>query len=477
MFMNRKWIKLVFAFLLPALANAQLPNKQIDTSSTNISSVNLSEPLTLQQCIDYALKNSIQVKNAVLTTEIDKAKVNEIKADGLPQIDAGFTYNNNLKIQTSFLPDFISPSVYGVLIQEGLLNPTDAPSSYAVFPAQFGVKQTGRFDVNARQLLFDGTFFLGLKAAKTYVQLSEKQLSQTKIDIITNVTKAYYAVLINQERLNLSLANIVRTDSLLRQTRAMYEQGFVEKIDVDRLEVNFNNAKTLQQNLAKMLDLSQNILKFQMNLDLKQQIRLADNLQNSKVEALALLPSEADASKRIEFSILETQRELATLDVKRWMSGYFPKVYLNGSFGYTAGAERIGDWRWFNYQVIGFNIDIPIFDGLRKNAQIQQAKLKVKQVENAQLLLKQQIAMEQQQAEIALANALNELEAQSKNMNLAMEVLNITKIKYQEGVGSMLEIVEADAAYRQAENNYYNALYDAIISKIDLDKASGNISF
>jgi outer membrane protein TolC len=475
--MNYKWIKLVVAFLLPLLANAQLPDKQNDKSNSTIASINVSEPLTLQQCIDYALKNSLQVKNAALTVEIDKAKVNEIKADGLPQITGGFDYSNNLKIQTSFLPDFISPSVYGVLIQQGLINPSDAPTSYATFPAQFGVKQTGRFDVMAKQLLFDGTFFLGLKAAKTYTQLSEKQLNQTKIDIITNITKAYYAVLINQERLNLSLANIVRTDSLLRQTRAMYEQGFVEKIDVDRLEVNFNNAKTLQQTLAKLVELSQTILKFQMNVDLKQDIRLAESLQTSKAEGFASMKAEADASKRIEYSILETQRELANLDVRRWTSGYFPKVYLNGSFGYTAGAERIGDWRWFNYQVIGFNIDIPIFDGLRKNAQIQQAKLKVKQVENAQLLLKQQIAMEQKQAEITLSNAFNELESQSKNMNLAMEILRVTKIKYQEGVGSMLEIVEADAAYRQAENNYYNALYEAIISKIELDKASGNIGF
>lgn len=436
-----------------------------------------SQPLTLAACIDFALKNSPQIKHAALQTEIDKAKVKEIMADGLPQLNASAGYTNNLKIQTSFLPDFISPAVYGVLLQEGLVTPSDVPTSYAVFPAQFGIKQTARTDLIARQLVFDGTYFLGLKAAKTYTQLSEKELVKTKIDLVANIMKSYYAVLINQERLGLALANIVRTDSLLRQTTAMYEQGFAEKIDVDRLTVLLTNAQTVYENLQRAILLNEKLLKFQMGMELNQPIRLAETLKERSVEDLYLQKEGASNTKRIEYSILETQKELATLDVRRWTSGYFPKIFLNGSLGYTAGGQTLSDFRWFDYQMIGFSIDVPIFDGFRKQAQIQQAKLKLKQVENAQQLLKQQIELEQEQAATALVNAFQQLEAQAKNMQLALDILQITRIKYQEGVGSMLEIVEADASYRQAENNYYNALYEAIVAKIDYDKATGNISY
>ena len=203
---------------------------------------------TLEQCIDYAMEHNENLLNAALDREIADARVRETIADGLPQINGNLDLAYNYKIATTPIPDFISPSVYGVLFQESLLEPRNLGDP-AVFPAQFGTKYTGSATIGLEQMIFNGSYFVGLKAARTYTELSRKDQVKSEIDVIEAVSKAYYLLLVNEEQVALLNKNYNRLDSLLRDTKALNKYGFAEKIEVNRVQVQFNNVKVERDNI------------------------------------------------------------------------------------------------------------------------------------------------------------------------------------------------------------------------------------
>ena len=216
------------------------------------------ENYTLEQCIEFALEHSADVANARLSNLSDNAKVGEVRAQGLPQANINLDLIDNYKIQTSFIPAI-------------LFDPNAAPDEFA--PVEFSTKYNGTLGLSVSQLLFDGSFFLGLKAAKTFTELSEKQITQSEIQTKEAVTKAFYGVLITQEKLKLLNQNDKQLDTLLYQTNEMYKNGFVEQLDVTRIEVSSNNLKAQKMNIQRVLDLSIGLLnelfkeKWSENLD------------------------------------------------------------------------------------------------------------------------------------------------------------------------------------------------------------------
>lgn len=423
---------------------------------------------TLQQCIEYAINHSLSVANSQADLEIAKAQIGITRADGLPQINAGSTMAHNYKLTVAFVPaQFVNPN---------------APSGeFVALPFQPPFQ--GNAAVAANQMIFDATWFLGLRAATVYAQLAEKNLTRSKTEVAEAVTKAYYGLLIAQERMNLLDANVQRVEALLNETKAMYENGFVEKIDVDRLEVNLNNLKTERQRVARLIEMSKALLKFQMGLQQTDEITLGENLHQINPDALFLeaqTPQETfDYRLRPEYSLLETQRELNILAIRRDKLGYLPRLSATFQYGGLTGPSNGGDLfkfsQWNSFGNVGITLSIPIFDGMRRHYLIQKSRLELIKTENAMLNLRRSIDLEQQQAQIALANALDNLKTQRKNMELAAEVARISRIKYKEGVGSNLEVINAENDYKQAETSYYNALYEALIAKTDMDKAKGRL--
>lgn len=447
-------------------------------SAVNAQEVSSDHTYSLEECISYALKNNEELKNASLDMDISDQVVKETLADGLPQINGHVDLGYNMKVPVQFIPDFISPAVYGVLFDEGVIPPRELGDP-AIFPAQFGTKYTGSASVTVTQMLFDGSYFVGLKAAKTYTQLSEKQRVQTEIEVIEKVSKAYYSVLVNQERQELIERNYGRLDSLLRETKILNENGFAEKIDVNRIQVQFNNISVQQKNISSVLEVSKALLKFQMGLKLSDEIILQDRLEDVVFNPV---PEDATSnfaySNRIEVEQLRVNRELNQLDLKNINVRYLPNIDLYGTLGASAGTQTSGNFfdvsqSWIDYSVVGVRMDVPIFDGLRKSHQIQQRKIQEIQLENSDRQLKNSIDLEIRQAVSSYEQALDNMKAQRENMDLAEEVFNVSRIKYQEGVGSSIEVTNADADYKEAQTNYYSALYDALIAKVDLRKAYG----
>ncbi len=423
-------------------------------------------PMTLQECIDYALINNPNSKSASSAVDASEARVSEYISSGFPQLSAAADLGNNFEIPTTFVPARIfDPS---------------APEG-ALAPVQFGTKYTGRASVDLQQMIFSGSYFVGLKAARTYTELSKREKTATQIDLVTNIKKAYYSVLVYSERDALVRKNYQRLDSLLRQTRIMYENGFAEKIDVNRVQVQFNNISQAIKTSTTALDISLKLLKFQMGMPMKEPVTLTDNLQTIQLEVLS-----EDSNKnfnyndRIEYSQLEINKALVGLDIKNTKVQYLPTLDFYGSYGANYGTAVFSNFvafgeNWRTFGVYGLRLNLPIFDGLRKSKIIQQKKSQLNQVMYTQEQVKNQIDMEQEQYSQQFENNLSILKAQEENMKLAEEVYNVAVLKYQQGVGSNIEVIDADAAYKEAQTNYFSALYDALISAVDLEKAYGKI--
>ncbi|NJN41124.1 MAG: TolC family protein [Flammeovirgaceae bacterium] len=436
--------------------------------------------MSLQECIDYTLANNLQVKNKELEYHSSKAKVGEFLSLGYPQISGNVDFAYNYIIPTTFIQDFVSPAVYGVLFTENVIPSKPLPPA-EFFPVQFGTKYTGRMTLDFTQMVFDGSFFVGLKASQTYTELSRKDLIKSKTDAVTAIKKAYYSVMVNKERLALVEKNLGRLDSLLRDTKSMYENGFVEKIDVNRIQVQFNNIKVALQNAAFGLKVSMDLLKFQMGMSIEEKLDVSDDLNTLKFQVLADDFKEGfEYEDRIEYSVLMTNHDLVGIDIKNTKVQYMPKIDLYGNYGGSYGTSGFNNLfafgeNWFELGTLGVRMSIPIFDGMQKSYMIKQKKFKLEQVENSMELLKNQIDMEKEQASSTFNTSLENLRAQQENMALAEEVYRVTKIKYEQGVGANIEVIDADASYKEAQTNYYSALYDALIATVDMEKAYGKL--
>ena len=421
---------------------------------------------TLQQCLDYAYEHNQNIIIANLEIDISKAKTGEYLSAGFPQIDASANFNKNFILRRTFVDaSNFDPSI---------------PAGEELLELEFGTPYDGDMGIGLSQMIFNGSYFVGVKASKTYQSLSTKEHIKSMIDVTESVTKAYYAVLVNQMLLETVNSNYQRLDSLLRETTIMHESGFAELLDLNRTKVEYNNIKTQKINSKRAVDISTGLLKFQMGMPVEQKLTIAEKLSDLELNFEEDLKLNYSYNRRIEYSILETNRQLTELDMRNNKAQYLPKIDLVASWGMNTGVaefSKLGEFGnnkvWTDYQLAGLSLQLPIFDGLYKAKKIQQNKLQLRQLEYQRFMLENSIQREVDQMRTTFIMNLDLLRSQDENKQLAESVYNQTKIKYQEGVGTNLEVIDADNAFKQAQSNYLNALYDALIAYVDYKKALG----
>ncbi|OGX87371.1 hypothetical protein BEN47_11225 [Hymenobacter lapidarius] len=506
-------------------------------------------PLSLQQAVSYAVQN----KSSLLATRLGEAaaaaKVGEIKSAGLPQVNVGANLVNNFKLQQSLVSFPISQTVLtqgDLAAAQGGQQQVLGTQQLAVPPQPFafGLQYAGNTSASVSQLLFDGSYLIGLKAAKVYTELAKKQTQQAEIDVVEQVSKAYYSTLVARSRLALLARNVQRLDTVLFQTNETFKAGFAEKLDVDRLRVQRNNLVVEQQKAQRLTELSVGLLKFQMGLPQQQNIQLTDSLGAAVVDAGALrqrlgvanfntgggvnglvdvptAPTTPDSdntaaqnrldqqnalsggqpiaargalnyNNRIEFSTLETQQALAGLDLRNRQAGAYPRLVLTGAYGFTGSAKTASELfafrgpesrnsagfanqNWFGFGNVGLSLQVPVFDGFRRKYLVQQSRLQQQTIEKGFETLKQSIDLQDAQSRTTLINALDVLDNQQANLTLATDVARVTRIKFNAGVGSNLEVITAETDLRTAQTNYYGAIYDVLVAKVDRDKATGEL--
>lgn len=447
-------LQLTAALFFLLVCNAVLAQTARDTGKYSFS---------LQQAIDFAVKNQAQMANAGYDEQIARQKVKETVGIGLPQINGSFDVKDFLEIPTSVIP-------------AQAFNPFAAPDEYMA--VQFGTQYNATAGVDASQLVFSSEYLIGLQATKTYLELTQKATQRTRIELTAAVTKAYYSVLLNEERMKLLDANVARLKKLSEDTQILNTNGFVEKIDLDRVTVAYNNLLVEKEKISRLMELGNNLLKFQMGMDQMASLTLTDKLTDVKFMPDAA-SEKMDYGKRVEYSLMQTQKNLSQLQLKRYKMGYLPNMVLYGSATANAYRSKFDIFNtskgWYPMVVVGARIGVTLFDGLQNQHRIQQSKMEILKAENNLKMIQQSIDLEISGAKANLLNASVAVDTQKKNIELAESIYKASKLKYEQGVGSSLEVMSAETSLKEAQTNYFSALYDAMISKVDYDKANGNI--
>lgn len=436
--------------------------------------------MTLQECIDYALKNSDTIKNANLDEQIANAKVGEVRAIGLPQVAANFGIQHNLRLRDIFSENstnnpFSTRDSEGTIINEGKIGK---------IPNFFQLNNGADASLSISQLIFSGSYIVGLQAANTYKELSKRKTEQTVLQTKSNVTKAYYMALVNLERINLFNNNISTLDSTLEQTKKLNKQGFVETIDIERLEVTMNNLITEKEKFTNMMLLSNVLLKYQMGMPIDKNLVIMDKLGDLKIDEASIMNEKVNYNNRIEYQTLLTAKRIQELDLKNNRWARLPSIKASADLGVFTQNKDLNIFSssnfanqahaWSKYGLIQLGMSVPIFGGFSNSYKTQQSKLNVKKADNNLRKFEQVVDLQTKKSELTLRNSIKSLKMQERNMNLAQNVANVTQKKYKQGVGSNLELISAQSALKEAQINYYNSLFDAITSKVDYDLAVGN---
>lgn len=428
---------------------------------SNTTIAQIRNEFSVKQAVDYAINNSIKVKNALLDIKIQEQTNKEITAQAFPQINASGTLNDYLQIPVSLLPGEILGEPPGTKI-----------------PVKFGTKYNASGGIDASQILFDGQVFVGLQARSTAITLATKTAEVTTEQIKANVYKIYYQLVVGQKQLSSIDANIERFEKLLHDTKEIFKNGFVEKLDVDKVTVQLNNLKTEKQKIENQLIAGNAGLKFLMNMPQKEELVLTDTLSEKELKA-DILYEAYTYDDRKEMQLLKTSAALNAFNIKRYKLSRIPTVSAFAS--YVKNAQRTEfdffdkDGDWFTTSFIGLRVSIPIFDGFARRARIESAKLTLEKTNNSIAEMQASIDNEVMQSRTNMKSALLALEDQKQNTELAEQVFYTTKKKYEQGLGSNQEIYNAQTELKVAQNNYYGALYDAITAKIDYLKAIGKL--
>jgi outer membrane protein TolC len=424
---------------------------------------------SLADCINYAYEHQDSVVNAGLDVKSADYKIKETIGTGLPQVNGSVTFQDFIKA-----PATVGPNLAGIFTG-GALDP-NAPLVQFPFGA---VKYNNTYSLQASQLLFSGTFLVGLQAVKTFKELSQRSLVRTKIETNVSVTKAYYQVLVSDEQIKLLDANITQLKQQLDQTTQQNKQGFVEKIDVDRLSVQYNNLVTNRDNVIRSLVLNYQMLKFQMGMPIQQDLTLTDKLESVNLDQAAQNSTDTTFyQNRIEYKLLQTNVTLNQLDVKSKKAAFLPTFSLNAGLADVYQENQIKYLYRNSYpnSYIGVSLNIPILSGGQRINQLRQSQISVMKAQNDLYNVKNALSLQASAATVSYANGLQSLNNQKRSRALAEDVLRVAKIKYAQGVGSSIEVTQAQTELENADNQYIQALYNVLISKVDLDKAYARIN-
>ena len=422
---------------------------------------NATHAFSLEQCVDFAQKNNVQVKNSLLAIEVQAQTNREIAAAALPTVNTNLGGTNYLIIPTSLLPGQIFGGTPGTFI-----------------PVQFGTKFNANYGASIQQLLFDGQVFIALQARATSMDLQRKNAALTQEAIKVNIYKIYYQLSASKTQLNILDANINRIKALARDAEIMYKNGFAEKLDVDKISVQLNNLETEKLKANNSVAIGYMGLKMLMGMPVKDSLVLTDVINESSLTNDVLSDADFQYNVRKDFQYLNTVKKMNEFNVKRYQLSNLPTVSMSGSYSKNAQRSKFDFFEggnWFNTSLVSLNINLPIFNGFATDARIKRTKIELKQTENQIESLKNNIDNELNQSKLNYMSSVATVQFQKKNMELAERVYQQTKKKYEAGTGSNTEISAAQTDLVSAQNNYMNALYAALIAKVDLLKASGKL--
>ncbi len=434
------------------------------------------ESFTLEQAIDYGIKNSTAMRNIELDQADAEFQIKETAAIGYPQVNGQIGLQRFLQLPANI----VDVTVFGPVIDPttGMpIPPDDIPDDERYQKLAFGLKNSLSGQLDLSMLFFDRSYLIGLQAARQLRTLVGSRVAATEVEITNNIRQAYVATLIIDETKQTLLNNIKSLDKTLAETRALYDAGFVENLDVERLALSRSNLDVELDKLEDQRGLLYNVLKYQMSYPVDKDISLTDNVNTLLLDALEVdINQPVDITQRPEFQIFQERYKINEYNLKRLEAGYYPSVGGFASYGLNYNADKLfrsNGVGWIPSFLIGLQVNVPIFDGFRTKNMIERAKITVDKIENEEVELKRALELQAHNSKIEYKTALQSISTAKKNLELAQKIYNTTLIKYREGIGSSIETIQAERDVYDAQANYNNAIYNLVVAKSGLDNAVG----
>lgn len=429
------------------------------------------QALSLKDCLELAKKENPNLKSALLQEEIAVKKVNEVRGSGLPQISLSGSYQDNLKKSITVLE---GGGMFGG--EPGDLVKLELSPKHIM-----GV--TGQ----VTQLLFDGSFWVGLSAAKRSGEYYKQGVKSAEEDVVYNVANAYYKVITAGKQIDLLRYNIASLEKTLQNTELLYNNGRVKKVDLDRIKVNYNILNTQLNTARNGLKIAYDNLKYQMGIPFDAQFSLredktisVDSVINLNMDESVFQDTAAQFyQNRIEYKQLLTARELQKLNQKNQMAAYFPQIAAFGSYSYQSQSEKFNffdkDAYWFQVASVGLKLNWSIFTGGSNLARVQQAALNVKVADETVKNTELQMSLQASSARTKFKSAYDNIENERKNVELARDVYKVTELEFREGTSTSANLVDAESSLREAQTNFINSLLDLYVTRLDYEKAKGSL--
>jgi outer membrane protein len=438
--------------------------------------------LTVKEAVEQAFKNLPGLKNLEIDYQLQQSVNSQITANAYPQVTGSASVSHYLQLPQFLFPDGTATAIYSILKEEGVKDGGGLPinKEVAVTNRQVSFQQPWNASVGAtlNQLLFQPDVFVGLQARATALDFAKSNIAVEKEKVREQAYKQYYAVLIAEKQLVFIKEGIVRVEKLKHDVEEIYKNGFVEKLDIDKVTVPLNNLKTRQNTLENLIALNYAALKYAIGVPQTDSIVLKDVLTVEELKKNIPAETTFDYNERKEFQLLNTAKKLQLLDVKRQKLSNLPTVSAFLSYTVQGQSQNFitsKDALWLRTSLVGLQVNVPIFNGFQRRYKMQEAQLKVNKIDNNIGLLKQAIDLEQTVNKRAFTIALMNLDIQQRNMDLAKTIYNTTKKKYEQGLARNDEVLLSENEITTAESNYFEALYQATISKITLLRAMGRL--
>ncbi|WP_299212854.1 TolC family protein [uncultured Dokdonia sp.] len=411
---------------------------------------------SLEEAIAFALDNNRTAINARRDIAIAIKQKWETTASGLPQINGVIDYQNQLKQPTVFIPAEFSGGEPGTFT-----------------PVVFGTSQNASATATLTQLIFDGSYLVGLQAAKAFLDFSENANEKTKLEVRKGVINAYGSVLITQENIAILESNIATVKKNLDETRIIFENGLAEEEDVEQLQITYSQLLNQKLNAERLEDIAIQMLNLAIGVDIATETQLTDTLTSLAQPGLGLFQENPEIEKNVDYKIALNLTEQRSLELKLERSKALPSLrgFINVST--TAGRNEFNffdsDERYFAASIFGLTLDVPLFSSGARNARTQKAKIALEQAETDFDYTQEQIRLAYEQAKSQHQLAIDNLEVSTNNLKLAERIERKNQIKFQEGIASSFELRQAQTQLYTAQNTVLQSLLDMITSKAELE--------
>lgn len=416
--------------------------------------------LTLDEAINYALVNSYNTKIADNDIKAAHKKKWETTTIGLPQIDAKVDYQNWLKQQVSLLPAEIFGGNEGEFSE-----------------VTFGTKQNMNATITLKQLIFDGSYLVGLQSARTYLQISEQAKEKTDLGTREAVINAYGNVLIAEKSIDILNQNKIILDKNLNDAKKIFENGLNEEEDVEQLSITLGNLKSQLSNVTRMKAIAYKMLNITLGNTIDTKLTLTDSLDSliDKNIDLSLTATEFNIDNHIDFKIAENDRESKRLLMKLEQSYALPSLSAFVNYGYAGNSDSFtffdSDQKWFNSSLLGVSLNIPIFSSLKRSAKTAQAKIALENTDIKLEQIKEQLNLQVASAKSDYQFSIENYQTAQKNLTLAERIEKKQQVKFFEGITTSFDLAQAQNQLYTQQQNYIQSMLEVISKKAALENA------